>query len=313
MTLNIRPYKSEDEALAIDLWNDSLTRDQIDRKIFYNRIIYDVNFDPANYLLAFEGDVPVGFIYCTRRIVHDEISGLEPTKGWIVAMGVHPNFRRRGIGRKLVEKVESNLTAAGVTQIDLATYTTNYFFPGVDKIAYESGVNFFEALEYENRGECVSMEIDLHDYVYPEKYKEKRKMLEMQGYVIKPFEPCDAVATFVFLRECFPDWLPLVRASAISGKGEERVIVAKDKTGHVVGFVMRGMDGTAERFGPFGVKPDQQGCSLGSILFNEMMLSMVRQRIFHAYFMWGEGRNREIYASWGMKIFRQYCQMSKKF
>jgi len=309
--MHIRPYEAGDESLAIALWNDSLTRDQIDRKNFYNRMIYDVNFNPSNYLLACEGDVPVGFIYCTRRVVHDEIFGLEPGKGWIVAMGVHPNFRRRGIARKLVEKAENNL--AGVTQIDLATYTTNYFFPGVDKTAYASGVNFFEALGYENRGECVSMEIDLHDYTYPEKYKDKRKLLEMQGYVIKPFEPWDAVATFAFLRESFPDWLPLVRASAIADKGEERVIVAKDKQGDVVGFVMRGMDGTVERFGPFGVRSDQQGISLGSLLFNEMMLSMVRQRIFHAYFMWTEGRNREIYASWGMKIFREYCQMSKMF
>lgn len=319
----IREYGPGDEARAISLWNECLPMDQIDRRNFYNRIIYDVNFNPSYYLLAFDNRAqasppmpgqaaaPSGFIYFTRRTIPDEITGLEPEKGWIVAMGVRPDCRGRGVGRALAGKAESLLAEAGVRLIDIGTYASNYFCPGVDKNAYAGGIDFFKKLGYVNRGECCSMDIGLHDYVYPEKYKEKRRQSEERGYVIKPYEAAYAVPLFKFMRESFPHWLPNARACALSGKAAERMIVATDKTGAVVGFVMRAMDGADERFGPFGVKPELQGIGLGSLLFHEMMLSMNRQRIFYAYFLWTGGRNLDIYSSWGMKIYRTYCLMGK--
>lgn len=307
----IRAYEPTDEAIAVNLWNDCLPMDQIDYENFYNRIIYDVSFDPSRYLIAFDGDEPAGFAYCVKRRIADEISGLEPDKGWIVAMGVRPECRGRGIGRELAGRAEAILAADGAKHVDIGTYATNYFCPGVDINAYGNGVKFFESLGYINRGECCSMDINLHDYVYPEKYKEKRKALESRGYVIKPFEAADAIPLFRFMGECFPHWLPNVRACAQSGKGAERMILAKDNNGAVAGFVMRAMDNTEERFGPFGVNPNVQGVGLGSLLFNEMMLSMNRRRIFYTYFLWTGGRNLDIYAAWGMKIYRTYALMGK--
>ena len=309
--MQIRAYKAWDENTAITLWNESLPKDQIDKGNFYSRIVYDINFSPSNYLLAFLDDTPAGFIYFTRRLVPDEIGGLEPERAWIVAMGVHPDFRRRGIGRVLVDKAEAAMKAAGAVRIDVGTYATNYIVPGVDKDNYEGGVRFFEAIGYENRGECCAMNINLHGYTYPERYKEKRKKLEARGYTIKPYENIDALPLFRFMQEDFPYWLPNVRACALSGRGGERMIIAKDKDGDVVGFAMRGMDGTEERFGPFGTKPELQGIGLGSVIFNEMMRSMCSRRVFYAYFLWTAGRNLEIYATWGMKIFRTFCLMSK--
>jgi len=309
--MNIREYWAADEELAINLWNKCLPADQIDKHNFYKRIVYDVNFDPANYLLAFVDDVPLGFMYCTRRTVPDEIGGMEPDKGWIVAMGVHPDCRRQGVGGALVKAAEEKLSAAGVKYTDLGTYPANYFFPGVDKGEYGDGVHFFESMGYVTRGECCSMDIHLHGYRYPEKYKEKKRAAEFLGYRIKPYEDADALPLFRFMRDSFPHWLPNARDCMRSGKAGERIILAKDKAGDVAGFVMRAMDDTEERFGPFGVKQDLQGLGLGSILFHEMMLDMARRRIFYTYFLWTGGRNLDIYASWGMKVYRTYNLMGK--
>ncbi len=308
----IRTYKATDEALAIDLWNSSLPMDQIDRENFYSRIIYDVNFRPENYLLAFIDGKPAGFLIFTKRLVPDEITGMDEGKAWIVAMGVHPDFRRAGTGRELITKAEAIMRGTGVKQIDVGTYATNYICPGVDKNAYAGGVDFFKAMGYEAKGECCSMDIGLHDYVYPAKYKERREKLAERGYTVKPYEASDALPLFKFMGESFPHWLPNVRDCARSGKGGERMFVAKDKDGAVIGFVMRAMDGTEERFGPFGTKPDLQGIGIGSILFNEMMQSMTSRRIFYTYFLWTGGRNLDIYATWGMKIYRTYTLMGKK-
>jgi len=139
----------------------------------------------------------------------------------------------------------------------------------------------------------------------------KRKALEAEGYCFKPYEAADAVSLFAFVKECFPTWFPILRPSIIAGRAEKTLIVAQDASGATVGFVLRAMDGTPERFGPFGTKPSLQGKGIGTVLFHEMMKNMVRDRIFYTYFLWTSGRNLDIYAAWGMSIFRTYAMISK--
>ncbi len=309
--MEIRSYRSTDADMAVKLWNDCFESDSIDAYNFYKRIVYDVNFDAEKFLFAVEGDKPCGFVYGTTRRVHDEIAGLDKGHGWIVAMGVSPCCRRSGIGRMLLAEIERRLKDEGVTKIDIGTYATNYFCPGVDIEGYPEGVEFFINAGYEKRGECVSMDMELHKYEYPEKYKKKKQQLIEQGYDFKLYEPGDALSLFAFMREDFPYWLPNVRELIVSGYAERRLVVAKNAEGKTVGFVMRSMDGTEERFGPFGTSPALQGIGLGSVLFNEMMQHMVNQRVFYTYFLWTGGRNLDIYATWGMKIYRTYAIMTK--
>src|SRR5262245_42261122 len=129
----IRSYTAADAPAAIALWNACLPEDLLDEKNFYTRIICDVNFDPNLYLLAVENDELLGFAYGTKRQVPDETAGLQPDKAWIVAMGVAPNHRRKGVGTALIRAVESALESE---KIELGTYSTNYFFPGIDQVAY---------------------------------------------------------------------------------------------------------------------------------------------------------------------------------
>jgi hypothetical protein len=71
------------------------------------------------------------------------------------------------------------------------------------------------------------------------------------------------------------------------------------------------MDGTGERFGPFGVKPSLQGIGLGAVLFHGMMENLVENRIFYTYFLWTGGRNLDIYGTWGMKVYRTYAMIGR--
>jgi GNAT superfamily N-acetyltransferase len=153
--------------------------------------------------------------------------------------------------------------------------------------------------------------MDLRDFKVPLRYVEKKKKLEEQGFVFKPYEREDATEVFNFLRECFPSLLPPVRSLMVQGRAERNLIIVLGKNRKVCGFVMRGMDGTDERFGPFAVRPDLQGTGVGTILFHDMMENMIRNRIFHTYFLWTTGRNLEIYATWGMKIIRRFAMFHK--
>lgn len=309
--MEIRPYTAGDATRACELWNACLPRDLINGDNFYRRIIYDVNFDPQKYLFAVEQGEPIGFVYGVKRQVPDEISGLQPDQGWVAAMGVHPSRRGRGVGKALLEAVEGRLIAGGAKKIDVGPYTSNYFCPGVDREAYESGVCFFTARGYEMRGESFSMDLNLRGYQRPSPYVEKKKALQDAGYRFKAFEGGDTLSLFAFMREDFNWWLPDVRASILAGRAEKTLILAQNAEGATVGFVLRGMDGTAERFGPFGTKPSLQGIGLGTTLFHDMMENMVANRIFYTYFLWTSGRNLDIYGTWGMKVYRRYAMLSK--
>jgi ribosomal protein S18 acetylase RimI-like enzyme len=309
--MEVRAFAGKDAAEVTGLWNLCLGRDQLDIDSFFRRIIYDVNFDPSLFLLATEDRKIVGFIHGIKRKVHDEVLGLEPDKAWIMAMGVHPSYRNRGAGTVLLHTIENSLRERGAKRLDVGPYGSAYICPGIDKESYPEGVKFFDSRGYINSGESCSMSMNLWGFTIPPQYVEKKKTLEAQGFVFKPFSREDLPALSDFIREHFPSWLSLVRPSILEGRAEKTLIIALDKSGKVAGFVLRAMDGTEGRFGPFAIRPDLQGMGLGSVLFHEMMESMIRNRIYHTYFMWTSGRNLEIYGSWGMKIFRRYAMFYK--
>lgn len=307
----IRFLEPKDLSGLLTLWNQCLPHDAVDAKQFARRVLYDVNFDPALFLICEEADQPVGFCYLTVRRVPDEISGLEEGKGYLVAMGVLPHCRRKGIGRALVARAHALFAARKVQQVMVGCYADNYFCPGVDLSGYPEGVPFLAAMGYETRGETVSMRKNLHGFVYPKKYQEKKQSLLAKGYRFAPYTVADALPLFAFLHAEFPYWLPMVRKPLAEGRGEETLILAHAPEGGVAGFVLRAMDGCDERFGPFGVASSTQGTGIGTVLFHEMMQSMLEKHIFYTYFLWTGGRNIDIYSTWDMQVYRTYAMMSK--
>ena len=299
--MTIRNYTALDEQPAIRLWNASLKEDRLNRQNFYTRIICDVNFDPSLYLLAEENGKIVGFIYGAK--------GTE--KAWIVAMGVCPNHRRKGVGTALVNALETALRVQGIQTLNMGNYGVTYFFPGIDQKNYSCAIEFFKKLGYEENGICASMDLNLREYETPAKYVEKKKLLEDRGYKFGNFKWEDCLPMFEFFRTHFPHWLGGARANILRGCGEETIQLAWDPNGEVVGFAMRAGDGTPGRFGPFGVAESQQGTGLGGILFHNLVSDMVERRIFYTWFLWTGGRNLDIYATWGMKKYRSYTIMGK--
>ena len=301
--MTIRSYTTTDAPTVINLWNTCLPADMINEENFYKRVICDINFDPNLFLLAEKDGELLGFAYGARR----------NEQSWVTAMGVCPMQRRKGVGKALLSTIETTLLNYGAKSITLGVHPTNYFFPGVDKNAYAEAVDFFKAHDYNETSTCVSMDLSLRGYQTPQKYLDKRAALIKEGYAFKPFRLQDSLPVFALVQEHFPHWMDNVRDSILAGRAEKTLILAYNPKGEVVGFVLRAMDGTEERFGPFAVHPSTQGTGVGGVLFHEMMSSMVAGRIFYTYFLWTGGRNIDIYKTWGMKVYRTYSMMNKTF
>lgn len=113
--MNVRTFEQQDEQAVVRLWttcglvvpwNDP-HRD-IQRKL---------KVQPEMFLVAcFEPD---------SRIVGTVMAGYDGHRGWINYLAVHPEHRRKGIGRQLMSEAERRLRAAGCPKINLQVRSGN--------------------------------------------------------------------------------------------------------------------------------------------------------------------------------------------
>jgi ribosomal protein S18 acetylase RimI-like enzyme len=113
MTINIRPYEPRDEESVVRLWPDgglvvpwNDPRRDIRRKL---------KVQAEMFLVACEED----------RVVATVMAGYEGHRGWINYLAVSPDYRRKGIGQRMMEEAEALLRAAGCPKINLQVRSTN--------------------------------------------------------------------------------------------------------------------------------------------------------------------------------------------
>ena len=123
--LRIRPYEAADEASVVALWQ------RCDLVVPWNEPREDIRrkvaVQPELFLVGTLAD----------DLVATVMAGYEGHRGWINYLGVAPELRRRGVGRRMMLAAEAKLRAAGCPKINLMVRDTN---PGV--------VAFYERLGF---------------------------------------------------------------------------------------------------------------------------------------------------------------------
>lgn len=106
--MKIRPIDSADYPAVRELWLASGLGDRLHGRLGVRdseaEFVKQLEHFPRTYLLAEDDGRVVGVVLGT----HDQ------RKGWINRLAVHPDCRRWGIGRKLVEACEQALFAEGL-------------------------------------------------------------------------------------------------------------------------------------------------------------------------------------------------------
>ncbi|MFC1550529.1 GNAT family acetyltransferase [Candidatus Neomarinimicrobiota bacterium] len=112
--IKIRPYTNEDENLVLALWRLSFPDAPS-----HNNFIEDINRKLTTqgnlFFVAFYEEKPIG----------TAMSGFDGHRGWIYYLAVHPNFRRFGVGKKLMQTVETELANIGCTKLNLQIRQNN--------------------------------------------------------------------------------------------------------------------------------------------------------------------------------------------
>ena len=310
--MKIINYSQEYEEAVVNLWNDCLIKDTISIDEFRKQVLFDDNFNNELALIALENEEILGFVLAIKRQVPYLDRGLEPEKAWINIIFVKKEFRENNIGKQLVEEIEKKLFSKGTKNIILASYSPNYFFPGIDVDSYPEAITFFEKLNYKNTGEAVSMQRSLWNYKIPDKIIEKKSNLEQFGYMFKKFNYKYSLDLLDFLGKNFGGgWKRNALTAMQNYEAEKLIWLALDKNDSIVGFCMRKMDGNDCRFGPFGVREDLRSTGIGGVLFNLMMDDMKKNKLYYLYFLWTHGAGMRFYQRHGVEIYRKYYLYSK--
>lgn len=113
MKMEIRPFNQNDEESVVQLWAAcglivtwNNPRRDIRRKL---------KIQPEMFLVACSED----------KIIATVMAGYDGHRGWINYLAVHPQHRRSGVGRRMMEEAENLLAAAGCPKINLQIRSKN--------------------------------------------------------------------------------------------------------------------------------------------------------------------------------------------
>jgi ribosomal protein S18 acetylase RimI-like enzyme len=134
MEFSIRPFQDDDRAGVEELWANVFADDppwnapalMIEKKL---------RVQPELFLVATAGMGIVGAV----------LAGFDGVRGWIYHLAVTPEWRRRGVGTRLVRAAEAGLSRIGCPKVNLQVRAGNY-----------EVVSFYRKLGYETE-ERMSM------------------------------------------------------------------------------------------------------------------------------------------------------------
>lgn len=314
LTMQIRPYNGSDEQALLNLWQMAMPYDRISARQFRTQVLLDPNFQRSKLLVATTNEKIVGFVLCLTRQVPLYLHGMDPEHAWITAFGVHPDYRRQGIGTALFTTLLELLRSEERVIVEIAPYVPNYFIPGIDVDAYPETIQFLEdRLEFRTLYHAISMGADLTNFQIPDDVHALMATRERNdGLSIGVVTSADIPELMPFIIEHFGwDWYRHVQSYLLAyfgGSSQQMCVLVARLNGEVVGFCQQ----REERFGPFGVRPDCRGKGIGKLLLFKCLERMNAKSVFYSYFLWTDERAARLYATAGYKKRRAFAVMRSK-
>ncbi|MGH9212359.1 MAG: GNAT family N-acetyltransferase [Acidimicrobiales bacterium] len=193
--------------------------------------------------------------------------GTDPA-GSVTLVIVHPDHRRQGIGRQLVERALADFRAAGLTAVTAGSGGRDHIWPGIPT-DLPGALAFFDALRWPASYVATDLVQDLQEPGADTRLDVATPVpgVSLRLAAVAGLE--DAVLDFE--DRYFPQWSRAFRKS-----GEEP-LVAIDADGTVVGSLLLAGPGRVSRYWPLlgehsatigcvGVSPEREGAGIGSAM-----------------------------------------------
>jgi mycothiol synthase len=288
----------------LKLWQRVMPREAPDEARFRDVVLLDPAFRPDGLVMLWRASRLIGFGYAVA-------SGTNPAgsrRGWLVGLGVAPDERGKGHGRRLLESCVRFLGAAGCSVAELGGNGERYLLPGADPVAYPAFRKLIQSRGFQFTGYTEAMECDIRG--------RRTDQHPVTGGRYEYRHPDDGdIPELLRVAAGFSDgWAGLVR-SYLARDGESANIWAAYGPDGIVGFA--GFDlfpGCPGRFGPIGVIPAARGHGAGAGLLGLALGSIAERGHRSAWFLWAPAgaAGRRMYASAGFRVSRKFEFFSRE-
>lgn len=309
MKIEIRPMELSDLSEVISGWNLSLIFDQVSEERFRSVILNDPNHEKPAALVAIHNGKIAGFI---SSVIRKGIQGAdnrgrtsEKDNGYIKGIFVLEEFRRQGIGTKLLSEAESYIKSNEKRIIRVLTYTGRYFFPGVD-LRYEPALRFFESKDFKEDYIINDVDVEVRNYEISGYQKDARRRMAVAGVRIKEYDPSMLEEMGKFVKKLnMISWFPDGWENGFKARGNKFVAL---KGHEIVGWASYHPSSGTAGFGPIAVLEYMRGNGIGSCLLLECVLKMKEAGADRVLASWA---NTPFYIANDWKICRQYKVFKK--
>jgi GNAT superfamily N-acetyltransferase len=267
-------YLTRDRLAALAVfWRESFPLQPMNDALLRERVFDPPDYAEENALARFEGDrlIAISLIVPPR--------GADPKAGERVGglrwFGVHPEFRRRGIGSELLEESCARLKAMGATLADFISTPPYYIQPGVDTRLTDV-VAWLLRRGFEHYRTNFNMTLDLEKFEPPA--EERVFGRDAAGYFVRRARDQDRAA---FSEYCLSEWTANWRDEAAQGLHHDPIslflaVKSEGANEEIVGFASYETNQCLGCFGPTGVTEKHQGHGLGKKLLYATLVDMKR-------------------------------------
>lgn len=307
--VTLRAFAAGDGAPLAAAWTAAAPQDGITPGRLRDLVLLDRNFDPEGLVIAERDGRILGAAYAVRRRIAHDGDDLEPATGWLPFFFVHPDARGEGLGRVLVRTALDWLRGHGSTEVYFSCYTPNYVLPGLDARRYPAASALLASLGFALHERPSAMDRSLIGYQVPDDVAARAAELRRAGWEFASPNDDDLVPLIAIARSFSSDWARAIREGVLAGLPLERILVAKDPGGHLLGWAMHGTyEAVIERFGPFGVLPESRGTGLGKILLHLTLERMAALGAHNAWFLWADEGSvaSQLYERTGFRVTRTF-------
>lgn len=259
--VELRPLAREDTPLLLRLIEPEAPELVLTERDLYRNLFDDPGSAPGLGFGAFAAVTLVGAVSAVVR------PGPSPA-GHLKVLAVHPAFRRRGIGRRLLAAAIDAARRAGARRVQTDGAAPVYLLPGLP-VRSTAARRLLEAEGFREVEERSSMTVDLLATPLDAGGREAR--LRAIRIELRRAGPPDLDALAAWIRDAFsPEWAAEVGFALESGDASVHIALSGEAP---VGFAAAGI-WSRNGFGPMGTAPSHEGLGIGGSLLARCLLDL---------------------------------------
>lgn len=266
MDYSIRRFEESDIAAVLEAWNRNLPRDRLSSELFLEKMFGDADYDPGKNLVARVDNQLAGFM---SALIRDVPEG--ERVGWLKLFFTETRYRRQGIASSLLSRIESDMSSAGVSCLQVMDSIPNYLFPGVDPF-YTETIAFLERRGFTKFDDTANLIADLdQDLDTTELEKESAQ----KGFVIRRGNLADLSSILSDVTREWPLWREEVEQAFKNDPISIHLAFYRSSFCAFSAYDVNNFN--TGWFGPMGTLPPSRGQGIGGILLKRCLLDLKHQ------------------------------------